>query len=187
MDPSDRLLRSVPVVGYAALLVMLGYVVKSGEVAFVRAGLAAFFAGLAIWFFYRFAESIRLEGAPHIESHWGGLGGGVGGWRVSPSLIYLSGAIIFGVLLAFSVRSFDMDAICASKTPGAAPTEGGVKSGAKPATGSSDSKENEIPADRSKPDSKTAAPVGVPGTKPNQESTDDGGKKTTAESKGTSH
>src|SRR5271154_126167 len=108
MNPPDRFLRNVPVVGYGALLSVLGYEVRNGDVAIVKAGLGAFFAGLAIWFFYQFAEAIRLEGAPHIESHWGGLGGGVGGWRVSPSLIYLSGAIIFGILMAFSVRAFDL-------------------------------------------------------------------------------
>lgn len=42
-----------------------------------------------------------------VESHWGGLGGGLGGWRISPALIYMLGAIAFGVMLsAVVIRMF---------------------------------------------------------------------------------
>jgi hypothetical protein len=34
-----------------------------------------------------------------VESHWGGFGGGLGGWRVSPAILYLTVAVCFGALL----------------------------------------------------------------------------------------
>jgi hypothetical protein len=37
-----------------------------------------------------------------VESHWGGIGGGSGGWRVSTPLIYLLGLLILGAI-AFGV------------------------------------------------------------------------------------
>jgi hypothetical protein len=37
---------------------------------------------------------------PAIESHWGGLGGGFGGWRMSSSLSYLVCAVVFGALFS---------------------------------------------------------------------------------------
>ncbi len=46
--------------------------------------------GFAVLVAYRF--SIR------IESHWGGLGGGLGGWNVSPALACLLLSIVFGIL-----------------------------------------------------------------------------------------
>jgi hypothetical protein len=42
--------------------------------------------------------------SPRIESHWGGFGGGLGGWRISPSLAYLIGAIAFGALFTTVMR-----------------------------------------------------------------------------------
>lgn len=40
-----------------------------------------------------------------VRSHWGGFGGGVGGWEVSPSLLYLIVGMSFVVLLVMSNRS----------------------------------------------------------------------------------
>lgn len=100
-----RVLRDlIPVVGYTCLLGGLVYAWKTEGLPLSKAALIAFFAGLAIWFFTRFADSIQVDGAPHIESHWGGLGGGVGGWRVSTSLVYLGGAIVFGIILLLVVQ-----------------------------------------------------------------------------------
>jgi hypothetical protein len=42
--------------------------------------------------------------SPEIASHWGGFGGGVGGWRISPTIVYLIGALFFGSLLALVVH-----------------------------------------------------------------------------------
>jgi hypothetical protein len=44
-----------------------------------------------------------------VESHWGGLGGGLGGWRVSPQVIYLVAALVFaGMLTALASRTLDV-------------------------------------------------------------------------------
>jgi len=44
-----------------------------------------------------------------MESHWGGFGGGLGGWRISSSLAYLLGALflggLFGTLVLTGLRS----------------------------------------------------------------------------------
>ena len=37
--------------------------------------------------------------APQIVSHWGGFGGGLGGWRLSPSAAFLLAAIVLSILL----------------------------------------------------------------------------------------
>lgn len=39
-----------------------------------------------------------LRRPPAVETHWGGFGGGVGGWRISPSLLFLVAAIAFASL-----------------------------------------------------------------------------------------
>jgi hypothetical protein len=38
------------------------------------------------------------DNRPQFEGHWGGLGGGVGGWRISHSFIYLVLALAMGIL-----------------------------------------------------------------------------------------
>ncbi len=51
-----------------------------------------------------FVREARQE-PPQIETHWGGLGGGLGGWRISASLAYLVAALAFGgMFTAFSTR-----------------------------------------------------------------------------------
>jgi len=50
-----------------------------------------------------FFLTVRLEGAPLIESHWGGLGGSMTGWRVSPSLLYLFIALFLALALTLAL------------------------------------------------------------------------------------
>jgi hypothetical protein len=64
-------------------------------------------AGTVI-FLVLFAQRVGRGGAPKIETHWEGIGGGVGGWRMSSSLGYL---LVAGVLaLLFTVFLFRFDA-----------------------------------------------------------------------------
>lgn len=59
---------------------------------------------IVIYLLTGFARHAR-QNPPHIETHWGGLGGGLGGWRVSASLAYLVAALAFGgMFTAFSTR-----------------------------------------------------------------------------------
>jgi hypothetical protein len=61
----------------------------------------------AALFLVLFAKNMRLGGAPQIETHWGGIGGGLGGWRMSSSLSYL---LVTGVLLLlFSIFFLQFD------------------------------------------------------------------------------
>jgi|WetSurMetagenome_2_1015567.scaffolds.fasta_scaffold1048620_1 hypothetical protein len=54
-------------------------------------GVTAILLGLFIFLLIR-GQSVSLD------THWGGLGGGLGGWRVSPALAALLGAIAFASL-----------------------------------------------------------------------------------------
>jgi hypothetical protein len=83
----------------------------------LRVVVGGIIAILAVWFFLNFAESLWREGSPTIESHWGGLGGGVGGWRISASLVYLVGLIGFGLLLVLAMPAPETKP--ESPTPGA--------------------------------------------------------------------
>ena len=49
--------------------------------------------------FVLFVRSLETEKRLSIESHWGGLGGGLGGWRVSRSLTYLLVTVPLTLLL----------------------------------------------------------------------------------------
>jgi hypothetical protein len=42
---------------------------------------------------------VKEGGAPAVESHWGGFGGGMGGWRVSPALSYVFAALLLAALV----------------------------------------------------------------------------------------
>lgn len=41
----------------------------------------------------RLVAAVRADEPIGISSHWGGLGGGAGGWRLSPALVSLLGAV----------------------------------------------------------------------------------------------
>lgn len=85
---------------WAALLLVvflsgLVFALMRGEVTGLRASGLALAGGVTLWFLHLFVSSLEDGQWPAFESHWGGLGGGLGGWRVSPSLLYLLGALGF--------------------------------------------------------------------------------------------
>lgn len=49
------------------------------------------------YFLHLFVRN-ALEEPPAIETHWGGFGGGLGGLRVSPSLLFLVVALVVGAM-----------------------------------------------------------------------------------------
>src|SRR5215469_1435969 len=58
--------------------------------------------GVSFLFFIR---SMLQDGRIAVESNWGGLGGGIGGWRLSSSLVFLlTSAALFTALL-FGVQA----------------------------------------------------------------------------------
>ena len=44
------------------------------------------------------------EDPPRVDSHWGGFGGGLGGWHMSASLAYLLGALAFAIMFVAVVQ-----------------------------------------------------------------------------------
>ena len=50
---------------------------------------------------YRFRQ---IQEWPEIETHWGGLGGGLGGVRVSPALLCVIAAVAFAAMLSNGVE-----------------------------------------------------------------------------------
>jgi hypothetical protein len=54
---------------------------------------------------------------PAIESHWGGLGGGLGGWQMSSSLSYLIGAVVFGILFSVVILQEENSANAPAPNP----------------------------------------------------------------------
>ncbi len=65
-----------------------------GVVEFVVAGLAV---ALSLLFYQR---AVMRDEALSATSHWGGLGGGIGGWRVSTALVTFVGAVFMWALAA---------------------------------------------------------------------------------------
>jgi hypothetical protein len=72
----------------------------------VALGLGLLFASIALMFLTRLTRSLEGGESLAVESHWGGLGGGVGGWRVSPPLGYLFCVMTFGALAAVAVSQY---------------------------------------------------------------------------------
>lgn len=82
----------------------LGFAVYRHETSSLLAALLVFMGGLTAWFLALFLQAVDKDGPPHFETNWGGIGGGLGGWRFSASLIYLicffvAGAVVLVVSL----------------------------------------------------------------------------------------
>jgi hypothetical protein len=60
--------------------------------------------GLAnLTFLVAFFVSVRKEPRFTVETSWGGFGGGLGGWSLSPSLVYLVATLVLAGMLAMAV------------------------------------------------------------------------------------
>lgn len=69
-------------------------------------GIAALFANIAVIFLARLIGGLNLGDSLGIESHWGGLGGGVGGWRISRVAVYLICTVTFAALAALTLGDY---------------------------------------------------------------------------------
>ena len=92
----------VPALLLCALLALLGLATYKHEISALEGALLAIPGGLALWFSWVFVGSMTTDGPPQIESNWGGLGGGMGGWRFSASLVYVLCALTFAVCTSFA-------------------------------------------------------------------------------------
>lgn len=82
-----------------ALATALGAAIGRGELPVGRGGTAFLFGSVMIFFLGSFAAAMRSSTWPTVETSWGGLGGGLGGWRISPAVLYLVAALVFGGML----------------------------------------------------------------------------------------
>ncbi len=73
-------------------------------------------------FLLLFVRMVERGMSLQVESNWGGIGGGMAGWRVSPSLTYFAAAAIFGVLFAIFVFQLKSDTAGKNPPPPATPT-----------------------------------------------------------------
>jgi hypothetical protein len=85
------ILASAAVLGYGSLFHDL---MPAPRAAFLMAVMVLTGTGFVL-----FVRSLETEKRLFIESHWGGLGGGLGGWRVSRSLTYLLVTVPLALLL----------------------------------------------------------------------------------------
>jgi hypothetical protein len=60
-----------------------------------------------IYFLFLYVQRLKQGGTPQIETHWGGIGGGLGGWRMSSALGYLIVSIALAVLFTVFLLQFD--------------------------------------------------------------------------------
>ena len=79
-----------------ALLVGLLTAVAARQIQLVGATSLFVLGALTVGFAGGFASFVRRGEWPRFETSWGGLGGGLGGWRLSPALACLIGAVVFG-------------------------------------------------------------------------------------------
>jgi hypothetical protein len=91
-----------------------------------------------VHFLILFLQLLQEGDTPQIESHWGGIGGGLGGWRMSRSLGYLLVAAALTVL--FTVFLLRFPAPEGSKQDGGKPSATPIPS-ATPETGGAPRKE----------------------------------------------
>jgi hypothetical protein len=105
LDPQARrrswLQGLAPSILILALVGFLGIAASRGELKASVAALLAFLGGLTAWFIVLFLRAVDTDGPPQFETNWGGLGGGLGGWRFSASLIYLICAFVVGSVVLF--------------------------------------------------------------------------------------
>jgi hypothetical protein len=89
----------------ATLFVILGIAFMIGELKLLQAIILWFFSFLTLQFVRRFLDEVKPGKALSFESHWGGLGGGLGGWRMAAPLVFLLAALAFGLLMIIFVSS----------------------------------------------------------------------------------
>jgi hypothetical protein len=81
-------------------------------------------------FLLLFLLAMRRGIPPAVESHWGGLGGGITGWEISKSLSYLIGVIVCAVLFSLFLLREEITAV--SRVPVTPAKEGAGPPSPKP-------------------------------------------------------
>jgi hypothetical protein len=76
-----------------------GVAARAASSVWLKAAVIGLLGAVFVWFLVGFTNAMKSEVSPQVESHWGGLGGGIGGWRISHSVYHLFGVLAFGLLL----------------------------------------------------------------------------------------
>lgn len=97
LSPDGRTQAVLLFVGMAFLGLLVAAAVED-RLGYTAAGLLALVGSLALLFGGRFFSAVGDGDRPRIETNWGGLGGTMGGWSVSSSVVYLLAALFFGGL-----------------------------------------------------------------------------------------
>src|SRR5262249_11436622 len=75
---------------------------QASQAVAICAGVTAALTALVLVVFARLFLLAMNGGELNVENHWGGLGGSIGGWRVSESVAWLLAVFCPGGLAAFS-------------------------------------------------------------------------------------
>lgn len=92
---SDHLRAVFGAAAIVALLVGLLWAVRLNQIPPFKAGLIGFLGAITLWLAMACYALIRRNNGLTFESHWGGLGGGLGGWRASPALVVAILTLLF--------------------------------------------------------------------------------------------
>jgi hypothetical protein len=106
-------------VGVLAAAVAFARMSAAGAIA------AAVFGGSALFFAESLVRSLDGGERASFESAWGGLGGGLGGWRLTAPLVYLIATAVFATLLLV-VAVHEMSPVDQAGTEAVGPGEAGA-------------------------------------------------------------
>jgi hypothetical protein len=93
---------------------------------FALVALAVLVSVLLVRVVLALAREIREGNPPGVESHWGGFGGGMGGWRLSPALSYLFATLVLAGLLGVLANAIDKRLQPVTGSPAAAAAAAGA-------------------------------------------------------------
>lgn len=86
-----------------AVLVLFGGI--AGQIDFVRGAMLIIVGVATLLVLRQLVERMKAGESVEVQSHWGGLGGGLGGWRMSPAMVLLIvGIVLFGGALGLALK-----------------------------------------------------------------------------------
>jgi hypothetical protein len=132
-------------IGSVAAIALLAASALLGDTLLVRVALALCFAAAALAVAYYAYTELRAGHAVETESRFGGLGGGLGGWRLSSA----AGLLLLTALLAgapVALATYNPKSGDTSSGTTSSPREGASSGASQPALSNPDKKEEERPA-----------------------------------------
>ncbi len=87
-----------------ALITLCDSAVRANALEPLSAGLVLVFGALALVAFVAAVDLVQRGQGVEFESRWGGLGGGLGGWRLSPVAVLIAIGLLFAIAAAAAAR-----------------------------------------------------------------------------------